>query len=256
MKRAAILMYGTVAYLLFAVSLLYAIGFVGDFLVPKTINSGAAGPWQEAVVVNALLLGLFAVQHSGMARKKFKQVVTRVVPKEMERSTFVVATCAALGLMFAFWRPMTGVVWATDSDVFAAVLQGVSLAGWATVLIATINIHHFDLFGLRQAWLAFRGEAYRDLGFRIPGLYKLVRHPLYVGFFMAFWSTPTMTYGHLFFSVMCTGYVLFAVKVFEEPALIREHGQRYLSYMNQVGGFIPKRAKRGATSARPMAPAA
>ncbi len=254
MKRVAMLIYGTTAYMLFAGCLLYAIGFVGDFGVPKTINSGAAGPLTDAILIDCLLLSLFAVQHSGMARKRFKEVLTRVVPKEMERSTFVYATCAVLFAMFTFWRPIPGAVWETNSAAFAAVMQGLSLTGWATVLVATINIHHFDLFGLRQAWLAFRGEAYKDLGFRTPGLYKLVRHPIYVGFFLAFWATPTMTYGHLLFAVMCTGYVVFAVKMFEEPGLMREHGQRYLTYMNQVGGFIPK--KTPAARERELTPTA
>ena len=246
MKRAVMLIYGTAAYLMFAGCLLYAIGFVGDFGVPKTINSGTPGPWPEAVMVNALLLGLFAVQHSGMARKKFKQILTRAVPKEMERSTYVFATCSVLVLMFAFWQPMPEVIWRVESAAVAAALTGLSLIGWAVVAVSTINIHHFDLFGMRQTWMAFRGEAYRDLGFRTPGLYKLVRHPIQVGFLVAFWATPTMTYGHLLFATMCTGYIFFAVKMLEERDLIREHGERYLSYMNQVGGFVPKRARHTA----------
>lgn len=249
MKRVAYLIYGLVAYLLFAFTLVYAIGFVADFGVPKSINSGDPAPLSQAIAINCALLGLFAVQHSGMARKRFKQFLTTYVPQPIERSTYVLATCAALLLMFAAWQPMPQTLWRADSMVLATLMQTLSLAGWAVVAISTINIHHFDLFGVRQVWVAFRERAAKDLGFRTPGLYKIVRHPIQVGFLIAFWATPHMTYGWLLFSVMCTGYIFFAVKVLEERDLLREFPERYGAYMEQVGGFIPKLPRRTAIAA-------
>lgn len=241
MKRAAYLAYGTGAYLFFAGCLFYAIGFVGNFGVPKSIDSGEPGPLGTAMAINVALLSLFAVQHSGMARRGFKKLITKLVPKEMERSTYVASTCAVLAMLFVFWAPMPTVVWQVDSVAAAIALQALSLTGWAIVALSTINIDHFDLFGMRQTWLAFLGKEYRDLGFRTPGLYKWVRHPIQTGFLIAFWATPMMTYGHLLFAGMCTGYIFFAVKVLEERDLLREHPQRYQAYMDQVGGFVPKR---------------
>lgn len=240
MKRVAYFAYGTGAYLFFVGCLLYAIGFVGGFGVPKTIDSGVPGPLAAALAINVALLSLFAVQHSGMARRGFKRMITKLVPKEMERSTYVLATCSVLAALFVYWEPMPTVIWEVESVAGAVALQALSLLGWAIVALATINIDHFDLFGMRQTWFATIGKQYRDLGFRTPGLYKWMRHPIQTGFLIAFWATPTMTYGHLLFAGMCTGYIFFAVKVLEERDLLREHPERYQAYMDQVGAFVPK----------------
>jgi protein-S-isoprenylcysteine O-methyltransferase Ste14 len=209
--------------------------------VPKSIDSGAPVPYTQAILVNALLLGLFAVQHSGMARKGFKKALTRLVPAEMERSTYVIATCAAMGLMYWMWRPMPEAVWTVESALGQGMMWAVFAAGWGVVFLATLMIHHFDLFGMRQTWLAFQGKPYTELGFRMPGFYRIVRHPIQTGFLMAFWATPNMTAGHLFFAVMTTGYIFFAVKVLEERDLIREMGDKYRNYMREVPGFVPVR---------------
>jgi protein-S-isoprenylcysteine O-methyltransferase Ste14 len=241
MRKAMMLAYGSAAYAAFLGAFLYAVGFLANVGVPKSIDSGRPVPYAEAILVNALLLGLFAIQHSGMARKGFKKVLTRLVPVEMERSTYVFATCAALGLMYWQWRPMPEVVWSIQNPIGQGAIWTLCAAGWAIVLLATIMIHHFDLFGMRQTWLAFRGEKYTDLGFRMPGFYRIIRHPIQVGFLLAFWSTPEMTIGHLFFSVMTTGYIFFAVKVLEERDLLREMGVTYRNYMRRVPGFLPVR---------------
>lgn len=239
MRKAMMLIYGSTAYAAFLAAFLYAVGFVANVGVPKGIDTGAPVPYTEAILVNALLLGLFAVQHSGMARKGFKKVLTQLVPPEMERSTFVFATCAVLGLMYWQWRPMTDTVWSFESFAGQAAMWTICAAGWAIVFLATVMVHHFELFGLRQTWLAFIGKRYTPIGFRAPGFYSVVRHPIMVGFLLAFWATPTMTAGHLFFSVMTTGYIFFAVKVLEERDLIRELGDDYRSYMREVPGFVP-----------------
>lgn len=240
MKRTAFLVYGAAAYLLFGITFVYAIGFVGDFGVPKTINSGTPAPLGQAILINSLLLGLFAVQHSGMARKRFKRFLTAYVPQQIERSTYVLATCAVMLLMFFAWQPMPQTFWRAESTLAIVGIQALSFVGWTTVFVATLNIHHFDLFGLRQAWMAFRDRTPANLGFRTPGLYKIVRHPIQVGFLIAFWATPHMTYGWLLFAAMCTGYIVVAVKFWEERDLLREYPQRYRAYMDQVGGFLPK----------------
>lgn len=243
MRKILMLLYGSTVYAMFGGVFLYAMAFIGDIAVPHTINRGGPeAPLAEALAVNALLLSLFAIQHSVMARKAFKKVLTRFVPKEMERSTFVLATNLVLILMFWQWRPMPTTIWELESPLAAGLLYGVSAIGWGVVLMATIYIHHFDLFGMRQTWLAFRGKPYEDIGFRTPGLYKVVRHPIQVGFLIAFWATPVMTAGHLLFAVMCTGYILFAVKALEERDLLKEFPEQYRAYMDQVGGFLPLKA--------------
>jgi protein-S-isoprenylcysteine O-methyltransferase Ste14 len=239
------LVYGSTAYAAFLLAFLYAVGFLANVGVPKGIDSGAPVPYAEAIVVNALLLGLFAAQHSGMARKGFKSVLTRLVPAEMERSTYVFATCAALGLMYWQWRPMTETIWSVDSAIGQGLIWALYALGWAVVFLATVMIHHFDLFGMRQTWMAFRGRRYTDLGFRMPGFYRFVRHPIQVGFLLAFWAAPHMTAGRLFFAVVTTGYIFFAVKVLEERDLIREMGDKYRNYMRQVPGFVPRLSAGG-----------
>ncbi len=245
MRKASMLVYGSAAYAAFLGAFLYAVGFLVNIGVPKSIDSGQPVPYMEAMIVNALLLTLFAVQHSGMARKGFKKALTRLVPPEMERSTYVMATCAALGLIYWQWRPMPETIWSIESLAGQVAIWALCFAGWGIVFLATVMIHHFDLFGMRQTWLAFQGKQYTDLGFRMPGFYRIVRHPIQVGFLLAFWATPVMTAGHLFFAVMTTGYILFAVKMLEERDLIREMGDRYRNYMRQVPGFIPRLTAAG-----------
>jgi len=239
MKRIAAFAYGIICYAIFFGTFLYAIGFVGNLFVPKSIDSTPAGPLGQALLINALLLGIFAVQHSVMARPAFKRWWTRFVPKPVERSTYVLFSSLALIALFVFWQPIGGVIWDVQDPVGQAVLYGLFAFGWGLVLVATFLINHFDLFGLRQVWLHLRGKEYRPLNFGTPGLYKIVRHPLYVGWFFAFWATPTMTAAHLFFALLTTAYILIAIR-FEERDLVAEHGARYSEYRKQVPMLVPR----------------
>ena len=241
MRKAMTLAYGSTAYAAFLAAFLYAVGFLANVGVPKGIDDGVPAPYTTAILINVLLLSLFALQHSGMARKGFKKALTRFIPAAMERSTYVFATCAALGMIYWQWRPMPEAVWTIENVAGQAAMWAVFAAGWGVVFVATLMIHHFDLFGMRQTWLAFRGRSYTDLGFRMPGLYRIVRHPIQMGFLMAIWAAPNMTAGHLLFAVVTTGYIFFAVKVLEERDLIREMGDKYRNYMREVPGFIPVR---------------
>lgn len=238
MKRVLVFLYGVIAYAFFVGTFLYAGGFVGNFFVPKSIDSTPTAPLATALLINAALLGLFAVQHSVMARQGFKKWVTRFIPKAAERSTFVMATCVCLVLMFWQWQPIGGVIWDVQNPVGRAVLYGLFAFGFALVLITTFLINHFDLFGLRQVWLYLRGKEYRPVGFVMPIVYKHVRHPLYLGFLFAFWATPTMTIAHLVFALATTGYILIAIQL-EERDLVREHGDKYANYRRQVPMLIP-----------------
>lgn len=238
MKRVLVFLYGVIAYAFFVGTFLYAGGFVGNFFVPKSIDSTPTAPLATALLINAALLGLFAVQHSVMARQGFKKWITRFIPKAAERSTFVMATCVCLVLMFWQWQPIGGVIWDVQNPVGRAVLYGLFAFGFALVLITTFLINHFDLFGLRQVWLYLRGKEYRPVGFVMPIVYKHVRHPLYLGFLFAFWATPTMTIAHLVFALATTGYILIAIQL-EERDLVREHGDKYANYRRQVPMLIP-----------------
>ena len=239
---AAAFAYGIVSYVVFLISLLYAIGFVGNLVVPKTIDSGLAGPASEALLVDVLLLLLFAIPHSVMARAGFKRWWTRVVPESLERSTYVLVSSLLLLLLYWGWRPILGVVWQTENAIAVAILWALFWLGWALVLYSSFAIDHFDLFGLRQVWLRFRGIEYAPVPFEQPWLYTIVRHPLMLGFLLAFWAAPTLTQGHLLFNLATTGYILVGI-VLEERDLVKAHGQSYVIYTREVRMLLPIRRR-------------
>jgi len=246
MRKILILAYGGVSYVIFFLTFLYAIGFLGNLVVPKSLDSGATEPWLTALTIDLALLSLFALQHSVMARPGFKRLLTRVVPDAAERSTYVLASSLALLLLFWQWRPLGGVVWEVTNEIGRAILLGGFAFGWMLVLVATFVINHFDLFGLRQTWRAFRGQPQAAVRFATPILYRIVRHPLYVGWFFAFWSTPTMTVTHLLFAAVTTAYILVAIQL-EERDLMNAHPE-YAAYRRQVPMLVPAlRSRVGST---------
>jgi protein-S-isoprenylcysteine O-methyltransferase Ste14 len=251
MNRYLTIGYGAACYVAFLAAFLYAIGFVGNLVVPRSVDHGVEASIGEAVVVNVLLLGLFAAQHSVMARPAFKRWWTRLVPKTTERSTYVLLASLALFLLFWQWRTMPAIVWNVTWPPGRTVLWVLFAAGWSTVLLTTFMINHFDLFGLRQVYLAWRGKPYSDLAFRTSLLYRVVRHPLMLGFIVAFWATPTMSAGHLLFAVATTGYILIAIQL-EEHDLNAALGEQYREYRGRVPMLIPglhRRADHGAPGA-------
>jgi protein-S-isoprenylcysteine O-methyltransferase Ste14 len=238
MKKIFSLFYGLVCYFAFFGTILYAIGFVGNLVVPKTIDSNPEATLLSAILVNASLLLLFALQHSIMARPAFKRRWTSIVPEYLERSTYVLLASLCLMLMMWQWQPIGGIVWSIESETMKNLLLISYLSGWSIVLASTFLINHFDLFGLRQVWLHFRGRPYTQLPFRSPLFYKLVRHPLYLGFLIAFWSTPVMTVAHLLFAILTTAYILTAIQ-FEESDLLKIFGEKYRNYKKWVPMIIP-----------------
>jgi protein-S-isoprenylcysteine O-methyltransferase Ste14 len=250
LKRIAFFAYGVVTYLVFFGTFLYAIGFVGNIAVPRALDGPVTGSWGAALAVDLGLLALFAVQHSLMARPWFKERWTRIVPTEIERSTYVLFSSLALILLFTQWRPLGGAVWSVENPVGVVVLRSLFAFGWGLVLVATFLINHFDLFGLRQVWLQLLGRPYVTLRFVTPGPYKLVRHPLYVGWFFAFWMTPTMTVSHLVFAVMTTAYILAAIQL-EERDLVHLHGRAYEDYRRRVPMLWPFRRSPSSGAAVP-----
>ncbi len=247
------LLYGIASYAVFFATFLYAVGFVANAVVPKSIDVGlpfgAAGePLWLSLAINAALLGVFAVQHSVMARPAFKRWFTRIVPHAIERSTFVLLASAALVLVFAQWRPLVEPVWLVDGPLATALTIG-ALVGWGIVLVSTFMLDHFELFGLKQVFNAARKHAPGSPEFRTPLLYRHVRHPIYLGFLIAFWCTPAMTLGHLLFAVGTTGYIFIGIW-FEERDLVAQFGRRYRDYRNQVGMLLPRLRRTAAAQGR------
>jgi protein-S-isoprenylcysteine O-methyltransferase Ste14 len=238
MSRILALAYGVASYLAFLASFLYAIGFVGNLLVPKSIDSGPSAVVLLAFLVDSLLLLLFTVPHSVMARPAFKKWLTRFVPALIERSTYVLEASLTLGLRFWQWRPIPAVVWHVGNPVARSAMFAVFWAGWALVLVSTFVIDHFDLFGLRQVYLYALGRLYTPIAFRVPGPYRYVRYPLMLGFVLAFWASPSMTAGHLLFSAATTVYILIALQL-EERDLVQFYGDAYRAYQHQAGMLVP-----------------
>jgi methanethiol S-methyltransferase len=241
LKRAAFFAYGVLSYLVFLATFLYAIAFVGGFAVPRRLDGPLETSLARALAINVVLLTIFAVQHSVMARPWFKERWTQVVPWTIERSTYVLFASLALLLLFWQWQPIGMQIWSIESPIGRAILWTLFAAGWATVLIVTFLINHFDLFGLRQVWLPLVGKPYTPVSFRTPLPYRFVRHPLYFGFLLAFWMTPNMTLAHLLFAVATTAYIVLAIQ-FEEHDLVAEHGAKYEDYRRAVPMLLPRRA--------------
>ena len=238
MKKILVLLYGVISYLLFFGTFLYVFGFVGNLFVPKSIDGTPQVPLAQAILINASLLLLFALQHSIMARPAFKKWWTKIIPGQAERSTYVLLSSFCLLLLVWLWQPMGGFIWRIEEPLAKTILTVLFIAGWWIVLISTFMINHFDLFGLRQVWFYFLGKKYEPLQFRIPFFYKYVRHPLYLGWLIAFWATPVMSAAHLLFAVLTTGYILTAIK-FEEKDLVTHFGEKYLNYKRWVPKIIP-----------------
>ncbi len=250
MKRYLTIGYGAASYLVFVLAFLYAIGFVGNLVVPRTVDHGITAPISQAVAVNVVLLGVFAVQHSVMARPSFKRWWTRFVPPSIERSTYVLLASAVLLLIYWQWRTMPAVIWDVRQPAGRLVLWALFWLGWVIVFVSTFMINHFDLLGLRQVYLAWRGKPYTELGFQARSLYRLVRHPIMLGFVIAFWAAPTMTAGHLLFAVGTTGYIVLALQL-EERDLVAALGDQYHDYRRECVDAAAEAAPAAARSGGP-----
>jgi methanethiol S-methyltransferase len=249
-KRLLFFIYGVASYLVFLATFLYAVAFVGGFSVPSRLDGAASSSLPRAIAIDCALLTLFAVQHSVMARRWFKERWTQIVPWAIERSTYVLCASLALLLLFWQWRPLGIQIWSVDNTGLRIALWVLFAAGWTTVLVVTFLINHFDLFGLRQVWLPLAGKPYTRVPFRTPLPYRFVRHPLYFGFLLAFWMTPTMTVAHLLFACATTAYIVLAIQ-FEERDLVIEHGVGYEEYRRAVPMLIPGRRRLAASAAAP-----
>ena len=238
LNRISGFIYGVVCYIIFLLTFLYAIGFVGNLVVPKTIDAAPLVSFPQALAINVGLLGLFGIQHSVMARPAFKRWWTQFVPKPLERSTYVLMSSLCLIALFYFWQPLGITIWHVQNPIGQVILYSLFAFGWLLVLVSTFLINHFDLFGLRQAYLYLLGKEYTPLKFATPGPYKVVRHPLYVGWFFAFWATPTMTATHLLFALITAAYILVAIQL-EERDLITVHGEDYVNYRRRVPMLVP-----------------
>lgn len=238
MARTLILIYGLIAYALAMASVVYAVGFVGNYVVPKGIDSGLTASMGETLVTNLTLLGLFAIQHSVMARAPFKRWLTSFLPAAMERSTYVLLSALLLFAIFHLWIPIPDQIWNVENTILGTILQALYFLGWIIVVSSTFLLNHWDLFGLRQVVSNWMGQPAAPLEFRMPLFYKFVRHPIYFGFLLAFWSTPVMTVGHLLFAFATTGYILIGVWL-EERDLITHYGETYRSYRQRVPMLIP-----------------
>lgn len=239
MGRSITFIYGLAVYAIFLLTFLYSIGFVGNLLVPKSIDSGVQGSVAASVLVNLALLSAFALQHSIMARPAFKRIWTKVIPKAAERSTYILMTCLALIAIFVFWQPLATSIWDFSNTATGTTLTALFWVGWLIVLTSTFMIDHFDLLGLRQIYANLKNRSAAQSGFIKVGLYRLVRHPIMTGFLIAFWAAPTMSVGHLLFALVTTGYIVIAVLHLEEKDLVAYLGDEYLAYQREVPAFIP-----------------
>lgn len=240
MNKMTSFLFGVISYFVFFVAFVYAIGFLAEMIVPKSINSGTESGLVSSLIINLLLLGAFAVQHSLMARPFFKRWFTQYVPVQVERSIFVLLSSLLLFLLYWLWKPMTAVVWQVDSSLGQSLIWAVFALGWLIVFLSTFMVNHFDLFGLRQVWLHLRERPYEHVPFQTRALYKYIRHPIMLGFIIAFWATPLMTQGHLLFSVMTTLYILIGIQ-FEEHDLKNILGEDYAHFRKTVPMLFPRK---------------
>ena len=239
MKKSIIFIYGIISYIVFLIAFLYAIGFVGNIFVPKSIDSGAETTLTSSLFINVILLSAFALQHSIMARPAFKKWFTTIISPAMERSTYILLSSLALLLIYWQWQPNATIVWETENEIAINILTGIFFLGWLIVLLSTFMINHFELFGLAQIFDNLRNKQTPNPKFQTNYLYKIVRHPIMLGFIIAFWSTPTMTVGHLLFSIVTTIYILIAVKYLEEKDLRKFIGEKYKTYQKEVPMIVP-----------------